>query len=209
MKNNILLILHKLTNQNSIGEVWRCPVCIFKNPYSMTAQEKDQMEWIQCSMEECGVWVHMDCEDDFSGKVHDWKSLLLNQEDFNYECPMCRDKKFLANLMNKCGMYKVTIKRSESYDSIESLRKQLVSKKRISVQNQNYSYIDSDSYKNVENLILQTNDIDPLYLSEEEMLRDFADFNAYADHKIFHDVDEDGNRIKPVVMKKRFTKNFK
>ena len=208
MKNNILLILHKLTDQNPVGEGWRCPVCIYKNPRMMTAQEKDEMEWIQCSKSDCGVWVHMDCEDLFSRITHDWEK-LKNDDSFNYECPMCKDPRFLTNLKNKCGMYKINVKRSETYDTVENLRKHMISKKRMTLQNQNYSYVDSDSYKGVEQLISQAGlDIEPLGLCEEDMLRDFADFNAFIGKKIFEGVDEDGNRIK-VKKINRNSKNYK
>ena len=105
MKNSMYLLLHKLTEPNLIGESWKCPICTYKYPKVMVWQDKEETEWIECCTEGCGNWVHLDCEDVFSGRKQDRNKIY--QEDYKYMCPMCRDPKFMNNLSIKCGLYKV------------------------------------------------------------------------------------------------------
>lgn len=94
------------------------------------------------------------------------------------------------------------MKKSESYDTREQLRKNLISRKRQQIQNQNYSYIDSDSYKTVEQMLSNIEHL-KLGLSEDQLAEDFLDFNNWAGEVVFDEIDENGQWVKPLKVSKR------
>ena len=104
----------------------------------------------------------------------------------NYFCPTCRNTKpkTSKNYLNK---------NKEKLPNFQELKKFMISKKKKS--NINYYYLYSDSYKPIEKLLNNNNNMS-LKLDCEELTHDLAVFNRVAKKEIFNLNNLKGRRIR-------------
>ena len=124
----------------SIQRNW---VCIFCDQiFSQKTANLEGGEWVGCDSHGCSRWTHVWCEQ--SKGLYQIKELLKNNQ-YKYNCPVCR------NVLTK-PLKKKPQRRLQRFQSQEEVLRFLCPRRKKQVGG--YTYLHSDSYKNVEKLLV-------------------------------------------------------